>query len=343
MELYGLWVLISLKMRKTLYITRGLIKNMRRRRRKNFNLSYIVIILVLVAVVFSFINGDLTGWATSGDFDMNLTIGNSAPTIINVTHWTSGGDNQSYDIIENGSYQLNFTFLAQDTDLATNLDDSTATVVLNRSSITHTNSSCKDEGNYNTTVQNYSCYILVWWWEVGNYTINASIQDLASAYGSDSSKQAQLNQTTAITFGPANLTWPAIGLTDANKTPTNDPIEINNTGNANFTDVNITAIALVGESTSTTYINSSNFTASTNWGGSPLTECAGTNMVNATTTQVAHTVDANVTVGNFTAPANDNVTGQENIFICLTDIPSSATSQSYSTFDGGAWTLLVAV
>ena len=71
------------------------------------------------------------------------------------------------------------------------------------------------------------------------------------------------NLLTAMKMSPTALAWPSLTITSTNTGSTNDPITLNNTGNDDITNIQVTAIDLAGETTSTEFIFAGNFTVNT--------------------------------------------------------------------------------
>jgi len=278
------------------------------------------------AGLFSDFWGRITGKATEGATALNITVGNSDPTIpfvqaISATDPSIGT-----------TKSITFNFTAQDTDGASNLNDSTAAAYFQRAGeATRSNTSC----TANTAVgnqKNYTCTIDMWYFDQnGAWTINATIKDINSAYGENSTTTFTYNLQTAMTMSPTTLGWPSIGLTDTDIGSTDDPITINNSGNDVNLNINTIALDLQGETTTTQYIFANNFTVGdTNQG------CGGTAMVNDTSTNVTSAI---LQRGNNSLNYNNATSGQEQIFFCLKGVLPGISAQSYSSAALGAWTV----
>jgi DNA-directed RNA polymerase specialized sigma24 family protein len=168
------------------------------------------------------------------------------------------------------------------------------------------------------------------------WIINVTIKDNAGNSGENSSTEFQYNTLTAMKMSPTSLEWDEINLTDINTTA-NDPILINNTGNEEPLNINVTALDLQGEQYPSYYIFAANFTVENATGG-----CSGTTMSNDTSINVTSAI---LYRGNHSLNYNNATSGQEQLFFCLKEIPSENPAQSYSSAFG-AWEiriLLVAV
>jgi hypothetical protein len=137
----------------------------------------------------------------------------------------------------------------------------------------------------------------------------------------------------SLEISPLALTWPSVSPGDNNQTSSNDPTVVNNTGNYNGT-VTITGVNLLGEVDSDQVIYAGNFTVSTSSSDDspPNTECAGDRLQNNSVVDVSNSV---ANRGNLSRGGG---IGQEELYYCLTDVPSIS-SQTYSTDQGGSWTV----
>jgi len=296
-------------------------------------LGILLLTLPVVFAGFSDTWNKITGWLTSGQTTVSITVGNQVP----VVNYVSLIIPQS---VSAGTVAyISFTFNATDADGASNLNNSAARVSFNLTGeTTRTNTSCSYLAGSGNTRQ-YNCKIGVWYWDgVGNWTINASIRDINNAHAENSSTTFELQETTAMVMSPTALTWPSISLTDTNKTSENDPVVINNTANKAITNghLNVTAINLQGATITSDFIYANNFTVDINTGGScsgdACLECDGTVMANNTAKAVS---GATIPKGN-----NSAGDGQESLYFCLNGMLQTISAQTYSTALG-QWTIAV--
>ena len=295
-----------------------------------FAITALLIAPIISASIFSDWWGRITGQATSDTASLNISVGNSAPTIPFVLPITP----QDLSI---GTFKaITFNFTATDSDGAANLNDATAQARFNLSGeTTRSNTSCVTYTGWSSgNNRNYSCTINMWYFDgAGNWTINATIQDISAAKGENSSTNFQINQLTAMNISPTNLTWPQVGLNDAN-IHANENITINNTGNDFNLDINVTARDLRGDVDNTRYIFSNNFTVH----NVTQVTCTITQMQNATSKNITN---ATLQRGNNSLNFENATSGQEEIVTCLKGVPANATAQSYSTASFGAWTVQI--
>ncbi|MEM3116746.1 MAG: hypothetical protein QXD63_02345, partial [Candidatus Pacearchaeota archaeon] len=184
---------------------------------------------------------------------------------------------------------------------------------------------------------NFSCSIDMWYFDqAGSWTINVTIKDINNAQGENSSTTFTFNTLTAMVMSPTSLTWPTVGLNDVDVSSNNDPITINNTGNAESIRINVTGYDLRGETTITKYIFANNFTVS-NLSDSG---CSGRIMQNATSLNITSPITFR---GNNSLNYKNATSGQQNTTYCLKGVPQDATAQSYSTAGSAAWIVAIVV
>ena len=270
--------------------------------------------------------------ATSFLNTSKITVNSSLPTIGNIS------DIAAQTVTEDGTKSLTFYFVASDPD--GDLLNSSA-----RANITNVNSTdistdllCSPAGTINTFTVNYTCTLDIWYYYLpGTWNITAQINDsvLANSIVQNTTKNFQIQDTTAIAVGPATVSFPSVTVGADNITSSNDPIVINNTGNHNSTATNIkvTGIDLRGETDASYLIPAANFTARDLTGSSPPLECGGNFLVNGTQTTITN---ATLPPGNRTAGL-----GVENLYVCLYDAPQSLTTQAYSATGSNSWVITV--
>jgi len=292
----------------------------------NLLILFLIVILsysIVSATGFSDLWGKITGKATSDTTSLNITVGNSAPTIPSVQAISAKNPT------DGTTKSITFAFTATDTDGVSNLDDATPAAYFSKAGeTTRYNSSCILIEDLDANSANYSCTVNMWYFDGnGEWDITVNVSDINGATGENSSTTFTYNLLTAMAMAPTALTWPSIGLSDTDTGSDNDPITINNTGNDDSLTINITAYDLQGETTSTEYIYAHNFTTGVSSEG-----CSGTAMANATSTEVG---SAALNKGNYSG--NDGSTGQEQLYFCLKGLPQDISSQSYSSSGMDPW------
>ncbi len=301
---------------------------------KRGKLLLIVSVMVILSVsltsagFFSNFYDKITGKATSDTTALNITVGNSVPTITIVDPIAAT------DPSIGTTKSITFYFNVTDTDGYANIDIDTAKAYFTKAGeSTRSNTSCISTFTPNSgNSMNFTCTIDMWYWdENGAWTINVTIEDINSAVGYNESETFTYNLQTAMTMSPTSLGWPTIGLTDTDTGSDEDPITANNSGNDVNLNINVTALDLQGEETTTQYIYANNFTVEDATEG-----CSGTVMVNATSTNVTSAI---LQRGNNSLNYNNATSGQEQIFFCLKGVPQDISAQSYSSSAYGPWTV----
>lgn len=317
---------------------------------KKSGLVFVLILILLVPVIHAgfldWLKGALTGRATTATSAANVTVGNTAPTVYNVAGISAQSPTEA------GETRVTFESNVTDIDGAGNI--ASVQTRLTQGGTTRTNTSCVFVTSLNSTTNRYQCTVGLFYFDpnAADWAVNVT------AYDSYSSPGAGTNTTTTFTYnslkafvigtstGTAGLTWPTVTLISTNQTSNNDPLLLNNTGNANISigGINLTVINLFGETTTDQYIAISNMSAHISTGGScsgaACTECANNyTIANATSTVVT---SATLLKGNFTINDGGTASGQEQLYFCLRGIGSTATAQqSYSTNGAGAWTVTI--
>ncbi len=259
---------------------------------------------------------------------------NQAPTIAWVE--TISATNPTDDT----TTSITFNFTATDTNGIDDIDNSTAeSYFQNTGETTRSNASCIPRNASGNSIT-FTCTIDMWYFDKADtdWMINVSIQDDSAEYVGNSSTVFQYNTLTAMKMSPPTLNWSEINLPDTDTGSSNDPILINNTGNDEPMNINVTALNLRGEEQTSYYIYAANFTVDNVTDG-----CSGTYMVNATSVNITN---ATLQRGNHSLNYNNATSGQEQLFFCLKGVLSETPAQSYSSSAYGAWEiriLLVAV
>jgi hypothetical protein len=201
---------------------------------------------------------------------------------------------------------------------------------------TRTNATCAKIADLNETHANFSCGIGLWYWDgAGDWNVSVFAYD-----GINSSMRNEtfvLLQTSAFVLSPSALTYPQINAGSENITSNNDPVLLNNTGNALIIPggIEIKALDLLGQTNASYYIPAKNFSVGINSGGSPPAECSGTVLSNNSYVAISGAV---LPVGN-----NSAGQGQEQLYYCLKQAPSVLSSQTYSTSGFGSWIVRITI
>ncbi|MFH1787275.1 MAG: hypothetical protein ABH811_00565 [archaeon] len=286
----------------------------------------------------------VTGQAsTEGPVDFNISVGTgNAPTITQVWNWS--GAVTLNDGPSNTNLTINFS--VTDADTASNLKDSSATINVSKSGVGRINNSACTKYESSGNFANYTCNVTMWWWDSdGVWTINISIQDTQGNKAINDTTNITINMVTGFVSGPGNLTFGTLEPGTTNQTPTNW-ITLNNTGNQDVGTHNVqfNATDLKGETTDTQGLWATNFSVGPTTGAAkPECDSGGstsTNMTNGTSGDSFEPIyDSVLIAGNFSI--NNNVTGQETLYVCIQKLGLGLSQQSYSTLAEGAWTIKV--
>ena len=284
----------------------------------------------------------ITGRPTQS-VSLNITVG--VPQIIKVYNssaTTGGGLNSGPS-----STTLIINFSVYNAAGGSNLNSSKA-----RMNITRTgedireNTTCQDiPAEMGGSYANFTCLIQMWWYdEVGTWDIAAFIEDNDTNAAVNTSANINVGSTTGFQLYPTSVTFPGVVTGAKNTTSNNDPIVLNNTGNAeigggiNTLNVSINATNLRGETNNALALWARNFSMGTSTGGTPPAECG----VVSTSVFLNRSLFVNITAaflenGNYSI--NNGTAGQEQLYLCLTLAGSELTTQSYSTSNESSWTV----
>ncbi len=243
-------------------------------------------------------------------------------------------------ITENSFSQIVINFSVQDGNGHTDLND--ARLNISRTGeATRKNDSCLKVIGHGVNV-NYSCTIDIWYFDAaGDWNISAFINDNQFMNATNTSSFTLL-QTSAFIAGPSSIIFNTLDAGSTNVTPTN-PILLNNTGNKPIAigNIQINATNLLGESDHTRGLYAGNFTISTATGGSPSVECGSSSSTFMNSNVFVALIGAILPRGNHSI--NDGSTGQEQLYLCLTQVGSELSTQKYSTTRKGSWTIKILI
>jgi hypothetical protein len=281
------------------------------------------IFLMLIASVLAI---PLALGATSQQQTVSGTLGNNAPVIIQVNT-----DSASYNPVESGTRTVTVTMQIYDADGYQNIDNSSLYVNATKAGIVYgsnkNNIACGSPIviDANTT-QCTATVTMNYYDEAGTWTV--------TGYGADYSGASDTNSTTytynslkAWTINKNTIGFGSFALT----TPANFPdnVQMNNTGNSNQTEINVTAYDLVGQTNPayTLPVNANTFRSSeaTTW-------ATATGLVNATATTTANTY----------LDVKTSATGEyETVYFGIdpTQFNPSTIAQIYQNPAGQEWTI----
>ena len=312
---------------------------------------FMVLTVSLVSAgFFEDLFGKITGKATTKATNVSISVtGINAVTIVVINSTITGTTN---DPSEDTFSTIEFFVEVSDADGVNDINDSSVNVSVaffNQSlfSSKRVNLTCSLVADLDANKANFSCSIYMYYFDAnGIWNITVFANDLGNLTAqSDTTKDFTYDQLKAIKITPTALTFASVSPGDTNITSNNDRTYINDTGNFNGTSggIEINATNLIGVTTHTDSIPVANFSISiVDSTGPPANESCitQTTPVNATSTAITGSI---LPRGNNSL--NNNVTGQEIIFYCITQVPTDISSQTYSSAKSdngyGAWTILM--
>ncbi len=247
---------------------------------------------------------------------------------------------------EAGIRNVQFYFLVNDTNGYGDVLGANATFT--NGTANRTNSSCIKLNNVGIDTQNFSCTIGMWYFDnPGQWNITIWANDTSNTQGINSTTSFTYGTLTAFviqpnsTAGGTAFNFATINPGETNKTPTNNPMTLNNTGNVqiNSGEIRVNATNLEGETNAAYKLYANNFTIGINTGGSPPVECGGTGSTRLTDSTYTAITGAILPTGNLSVGGG---IGQEQLYICLNRAGNEITQQAYSTAQRGAWTIVIA-
>ncbi|MBD3253235.1 hypothetical protein GF386_05865, partial [Candidatus Pacearchaeota archaeon] len=284
------------------------------------------------------LNASKTGYV-NGSHELNVTFtgnklddyftlayGNNAP---NITYVSSISNTNP---VEDSFVGVKFNVSVYDVDGVDDINDSSIRANFTRAGeAIRENSSCMEISGENTSfIQNYSCVIKMWYWdENGEWNVTVYAEDNSQESAINDSIYFQYNLLQAIKISPDYISF-NVTIGTINQTA-NDFTTLNNTGNYNATgNIAIKAIDIYEPGGS--FIGSDNFTSDIESGSN---SCDGTTLQNNTNITVIGTV---LERGNLS-----NGEAQEELYHCLTKVPSTISSGVYDTSTAGSWTIRILI
>lgn len=189
-------------------------------------------------------------------FNVSLTVNGGSPTITNVQTIT---DNPN----EGGNKTVHFYFNATHPNGVANIPASGASIKINQSGTTLTSTGCVVNATDGTITNKYDCNITIFYYTLpGIWSINATITDLASNIAINTTERYTNGNTYGVAFKTNLVTFS--GTPGTTVGASGNPQFVNNTGNMNFAQINLTAFNL---QLGSNFIGVGNFTANTSDGG----------------------------------------------------------------------------
>ena len=210
---------------------------MRRSCSKKIVVSVVFLIILLsisIPVIF------LAGADQQGFLYVYLTLGNDNPVIT----WVN--DSVSLSPVESGIRTVYIQFNASDANGLSDLNDSSAKIVLNLSGETvRSNTSCSVQDSSGNTKM-YLCAVSFMHYDKdGEWTINASVDDKSGENAYNETGTFTYGTLKAVLLGSTELNFSGVSLGQQNAEATQNPLQLDNSGNQNITIINVTAFNLV--------------------------------------------------------------------------------------------------
>jgi len=224
----------------------------------------------------------------------------------------------SINPVESGVSIVNINFTVYDALGNSSINISTAQVVVNNSGISRQSGAGACSGiAVNTTAVNITCNVSMQYYDVpGIWSVNVSVKDNSGNYVENTSTTFTYNALYAISLNTNNLDFGVLNVGDVNKTT--GALILNNTGNFNYTLVQLKAYNLVN---GTDFINVSNFRVN-------ITNISmGTSLINNTYINVT---------GAMLPRSTDSSIGNQSMYIYV-DIPIGTSTKKFMSLS--SWTL----
>jgi len=199
---------------------------------------------------------DTAGNVNNTEITNFTTTANSAPTIT----WIQTGISETPT--EGTTTTIYIAFNVTDSDGYETINYSSALLTVNFSGETtrQSISECIAYNNDTNTMQ-LNCSVNMQYYDsAGSWSINVSVKDISDSYAENISTTFTYNQLLSVSTLSTGFTFGTINLGSTSNS-TNDPIILNNTGNVNITQINLTAYNFIGQDYDNEYINASQFYA----------------------------------------------------------------------------------
>jgi len=283
------------------------------------SLAALLIVPFASAGFFDFI----TGMDISRSTELNLTINNTYPEVRVV------GTTSIPELLEETS--TNYSFLVKVYDHDGVRDVNTSTVVnvnFTLGSEDQRDAVCElIESDFDNKLATYNCTVIFWYWDApGNWIVQASANDSDGAMAYNLTQTLGVPNQVALKIYPDSITWNTALNPDAQNETASVNTILNNTGNIDFESstvdyITINSTNLTGDINPLEQIGANLFSVLNSTDGNKI-ECAGDMMVESEFTNVTSILYS----GNLSAGE-----AQENLYYCLTQVPSTIEKQKYGT------------
>ena len=194
-----------------------------------------------------------------------------------------------------------------------------------------TNPSCSLDKNIDSITANYSCVVDLWYFDSpGEWNVSSYARDSAGSV-------AFRNETFVVMSNKyithnSTLSWSSLipGLLNIFS---DNPLLLSNVGNEPVVagGINLSAVNLLRSGAGPEIIPVANF--SVNIAGAV---CTGDNLINNTGVVISNSL---VPVGNNSLNYGNEASGQEELFVCIRQVPAGLSSGGYEARGGNSWKL----
>ena len=208
---------------------------------------FITVLFLTLTLTFT------SGAPTTVNFTVNLSLGGNAAPVVT---WVQSG--LTPNPTESTTTTVWIQFNASDNNGHADMDYTTASVILTRAGESERASvaTC-DNFNNDSLVKQFNCSVNMYYYdEDGAWTINASVSDFSAASDDDTGTTLTYGTLQALRGSPLGISFGTVNLGQNLSAPDN-PLVLNNTGNQNFTQINLTAYDLTGTDNPAQYIAAS--------------------------------------------------------------------------------------
>jgi len=270
---------------------------------KKRNIIILLLVLLIVPIVFA---SQVIQY-----FTVLVSMTNHEPTIfyVNVTNVT---------LVAGSIATIDILFNVSDSDGFGDLNDSTAGVNVTFNGVSRGNSSCNPT-DYNTNYTQYACKVSFYYYDNAStsWVVNTTVADNSGNTSRNDTNNLQVKSLSSMSI-VTNLTFTSIAVGQQDATPTTN-FMLNNTGNFDFTGINMTAYDLTGVSDSTKILGAGNFTINT------------TNAVAGSGIQLQNGTSLNITGATLPHKTSaSDISSNKTIYFWL-DVPTTLTVQNYNS------------
>jgi len=236
-----------------------------------FLISMTIIITPIILPVFG-VSGNTT------TFNVTLSVNSGSPTITYVQAISDSPNEGTTKIVS-------FYFNATHPNGRDNIPAANANIQINQSGTTLTKTgSCIVKATDGITLNMYECNITIQYYTApGDWTINATIIDLASNVATNTTKTYANGYIYGVVLKNIDMSFSGAPGTN-NVEATQNPQYVNNTGNVAFSEINLTAYNLQSGSN---FMGVGNFTANTTNSTGPGQSLINNTVVKLTDSSIA--------------------------------------------------------